>query len=211
MQQTPHAEILEQAFAAFNAHSAQLEDAYRELKSQVGVLTRELAAARRERERQQAEKQRLARRLDGLLGALPGGVLVLDGDGRIFECNTAATALLGEPLLEQRWQDVVTRAGAVLADGELTLANGRRVGISRRRLDGEPGHILLLTDVTETRRLQALLARNERLSEMGEMAARLAHQIRTPLSLRRALQLAPVARCAARRERQRYARKSAHD
>src|SRR5690606_18469512 len=41
---------------------------------------------------------------------------------------------------------------------------------------------VLLTDLTETRRLQDQLARHERLSALGRMVASLAHQIRTPLS-----------------------------
>ena len=49
-------------------------------------------------------------------------------------------------------------------------------------LIGIVGEILLLTDVTETRRLQEVVERNSRLSSMGEMTARLAHQIRTPLA-----------------------------
>ena len=44
------------------------------------------------------------------------------------------------------------------------------------------GKIILLTDVTETRALQELAARNQRLSAIGKMAASLAHQIRTPLA-----------------------------
>ncbi len=46
----------------------------------------------------------------------------------------------------------------------------------------EPGQILLLHDVTETRALQEALSRQQRLSAMGQTTAALAHQIRTPLS-----------------------------
>jgi two-component system sensor histidine kinase FlrB len=42
--------------------------------------------------------------------------------------------------------------------------------------------LVLLNDLTETRRLQDQLARHERLSSLGRMVASLAHQIRTPLS-----------------------------
>ncbi len=42
--------------------------------------------------------------------------------------------------------------------------------------------MILLTDQTETRRLQEQVARQERLALMGRMLAALAHQIRTPLS-----------------------------
>ncbi len=182
MQATQNTHILEQAFEAFNEQSAQLQDAYAELQEQVSVLTHELAAARSERIRQLAEKERLASRLERLLEALPGGVVVLDGNGRIIEFNPAALQMLGEPLNGREWRDVLQRARATNAQGELKLECGRRISLARSRLVAEPGQIILLTDVTETRHLQSLLERNQRLSEMGEMAARLAHQIRTPLS-----------------------------
>ncbi len=49
-------------------------------------------------------------------------------------------------------------------------------------LDSAGGRIVLLHDVTETHRLRAQAERNERLAAMGEMAAQLAHQLRTPLA-----------------------------
>lgn len=175
-------DVLEQAFAAFNAHSSQLESSYRVLHQRVAELSDELAAANSERLRQLQDKERLAGRLERLLGALPGGVLVIDGEGRISDCNQAAVDMLGEPLMNRHWRAVLDRAGAMDDQGELVLSGGRRIGVARRALRAEPGHIVLLTDVTEARRLQAMLARNQRLAEMGEVAARLAHQVRTPLS-----------------------------
>ena len=49
-------------------------------------------------------------------------------------------------------------------------------------LPQESAKIILLTDATETRALQELVTRNQRLSAIGKMAASLAHQIRTPLA-----------------------------
>ena len=42
--------------------------------------------------------------------------------------------------------------------------------------------MVVLTDVTQIHDLQERVVRNERLTEMGEMAARLAHQVRTPVA-----------------------------
>src|SRR5690625_5484430 len=64
---------------------------------------------------------------------------------------------------------------------EVSLHDGRRISIATRDL-GVDGQIILLTDQTETRRLQHELSRHERLSALGKMMSALAHQIRTPLS-----------------------------
>ena len=176
---------LEDAFNVFNRMSLQLESSYRDLEHQVAGLTAELAAARSERLQQLAEKERLANRLSRLLETLPGGVIVLDAQGIVQECNPAALTLLGEPLLGQLWRDVMQRACCAeygVDDSEIKLANGRQITLSARALGTEPGQILLLTDVTEHRALQNLVNRQQRLSAMGEMAASLAHQIRTPLA-----------------------------
>jgi two-component system sensor histidine kinase FlrB len=178
------AQQLEVAFHAFNAMSESLEASYRDLESQVIRLHQELAAANSERLRELAAREQIANRLERLLEALPGGVLVLDGNGVIRDCNPAAIDLLDEPLLGVSWSEVRQRAFEPNGwDGdEVVLRDGRRVSISLRSLGSEPGRIVLLKDVTETRRLQEMVARQQRLSAMGEMAASLAHQIRTPLA-----------------------------
>ncbi len=178
------AQQLEDAFQLFTQMSSQLEASYQVLENRVADLSAELAAARHERMRQLAEKERLANRLAGLLDVLPGGVVVVDGEGRVSECNPAAIALLGEPLSGRPWHEIIARAFESEADGasEVRLKSGRIVGISTRSLDPEPGQIVLLMDVTEQHALRKLVDHHQRLSAMGEMAAGLAHQIRTPLS-----------------------------
>ncbi|MDQ2068477.1 sensor histidine kinase [Natronospira bacteriovora] len=177
-------EELEKAFEVFTRTSRQLSDSYAELESQVSQLSQELAAARSARLQELAEKERIGRRLEQLLEALPGGVMVIDGQGRIRDANPGAVSLLGNPLEGERWEDIRRRAfiDDTGGTGEVTLRTGRRVSLSQRSLEAEQGRIILLTDVSETRALQELVDRHQRLSAMGEMAARLAHQIRTPLS-----------------------------
>lgn len=200
---------LEQAFRAFNQRSLELEASYRELESRVALLNKELAAARSERFQELVEKERVAGRLEQLLEALPGAVVVLDGSGVVQECNPGAVAMLGKPLVGIPWREVADRAFTQLedTDGELTLRGGGRISISQRSLLIEPGQILLLTDVTETRRLQEALERKERLSSMGETAASLAHQIRTPLASAMLYASHLSGRELPERERQRFAAK----
>ena len=78
----------------------------------------------------------------------------------------------------------------------MSLQNGMRVNIATCSLGNEPGQILLIKDVTETRRLQDQLAQLRRLSAMGEMAASLAHQVRTPLASGLSEILGPFRWCA---------------
>jgi two-component system sensor histidine kinase FlrB len=114
---------------------------------------------------------------------LPGGVLVLDTRGVIIETNPAAAQLLGEPLLNHTCIAVLARAavdGNASAD-HTEMRTGRYVNISRRAL-AMGGEVVLLTDVTESHLMQVFLNRQQRLLTLGELAAGLAHQIRTPLA-----------------------------
>ena len=177
-------EGLEQAFSLFNQMSTQLTDSYSLLEARVTELKGELAVVSAQRMAELAEKERLANRLQNLLDLLPGGVIVIDDRGRVREANPAAIELLGLPLVGELWRQVIARCFAPREDDghEVSLKDGRRLSIATRSLDAEPGQLVLLNDLTETRRLQDQLARHERLSSLGRMVASLAHQIRTPLS-----------------------------
>ncbi len=175
---------LEQAFHIFNDVCRQLESSYRILENRVAQLNEELAAARSERLQQLTEKERLANRLKCLLDALPAGVVVIDGDGIVQDCNPVATALLQTQLIGSQWNEVVKRTFIRFSelDQEATLRDGRIISMSRSPLGTEPGQIVLIIDITETRALQDVANRHKRLTAMGEMAASLAHQVRTPLA-----------------------------
>ncbi|MCL1112569.1 HAMP domain-containing histidine kinase [Shewanella basaltis] len=119
-----------------------------------------------------------------ILQAMPSGVVIIDGDGVVTLANPVATELLGRPLLGARWFDIIHRAFAPQDDDghEVSLKNGRRVKLAITPLAPEPGQLIVLTDLTETRLLQKNLSHLQRLSSLGKMVATLAHQVRTPLS-----------------------------
>ncbi|MCL6555242.1 MAG: PAS domain-containing protein [Burkholderiales bacterium] len=173
---------LTQAFSLFSVASEQLARAYADLKRQVADLTRELAVANGELKRQYEEKEALSERLAGLLDALPAGVVVLEAGGRVAQVNPAARELLGEPLLGEDWGQVRGRLAPTSTPDEWETMGGRRVSLSARALPAFGGELLLLNDVTQAHALRVELARHQRLSAMGEVAARLAHQLRTPLA-----------------------------
>ncbi|MEM7280098.1 MAG: ATP-binding protein [Pseudomonadota bacterium] len=171
------AQQLAQAFETFNAMSSQLDRSYRELELRVATLNKQL-------QRQRDEKERLADRLSRVIATLPAGVLLLDSNGVVRECNQYAKRLFKETLVGKHWPTILscTCTPSVHSQSEYTTNAGVLVSVSHRVMPKNEGKIILLTDITKTRELERRLARKARLSEMGETTARLAHQIRTPLA-----------------------------
>ena len=185
MSATPmNAESLRSAFDTFNQHSSLLEASYRELQDNVSLLASELKESQSARHRELLEKERVSNRLTRILETVPGAIIVLDGAGIVREHNSVAVDLLNSPLLGCAWSEIARREfrSGKNADGELRLRDNRLLSLARRPLQSEPGEILLLTDITESRQTADLVQRQQRLSAIGEMTARLAHQIRTPLA-----------------------------
>jgi two-component system, sensor histidine kinase FlrB len=176
------AEHLAEAFRIFSQASEELAAAYSELQGQVAQLTQELAAANGALRQQYLEKAALTERLTLLLDALPAGVVVLDGSGCVLQANPAASQVLGADIVGAGWAAL---EGGTLQSSETPgeyLVGERRLAIAVTPLDSAGGRIVLLHDVTETQHLKTQAERNQRLAAMGEMAAQLAHQLRTPLA-----------------------------
>jgi two-component system sensor histidine kinase FlrB len=151
---------LAEAFQIFNLASEELASAYSRLEGQVAALTE---------------------RMTLLLEALPAGVIVLDASGRAVEANAAAGRLLGRVPVGISWPELESQLSATDTPGEHG-AEDRRLAVTVTPLDSAGGRIVLLHDVTEPHRLRVQAERHERLAAMGEMAAQLAHQLRTPLA-----------------------------
>jgi len=126
-------------------------------------------------------QQKLA---DTLIDVMPTGLVMLDGDGIVVKINKVARGLLDEPILGQPWFEVIARSFNPKADDwhEISLKDGRRVKLEISSLGEQPGQLIMITDLTETRLLQDKIGQMQRLSSLGRMVSTLAHQIRTPLS-----------------------------
>lgn len=170
------------AFEQFSLLSEQLQNSYQTLDHRTEELTRELATARSERLQQLAEKEKLADRLEKLLAALPAGVVVVDAEGIIQTANMAAEKLFEQRLEGKNWQHVISVNVQKMHAQDMVLKNANVLSMNCQKLESNEGEIILLNDVTHTRMLQELANRQSRLAAMGEMAAGLAHQLRTPLS-----------------------------
>lgn len=167
---------LEQAFELFNETSVQLTQSYESLQQQVSDLQMQLAKSDR-------EKRRVAERLSRLLSLLPAGVIALNEFNEITEMNPSAERILGADAMGRKWDVVVMNVFLTANDaGQLMTHDEQAYQLSETSLDQALGKILLIQDVTAARQLQDHINRHQRLHSMGEMAASLAHQIRTPLA-----------------------------
>jgi len=170
---------LQQAFVTFTQMSEQLTESYEMLESRVLELSGELASVSEQRMQELSEKERLADQLESLLNLLPAGVVVVDNTGIVRRVNPAAQSLLlseGLPeLVGVPWGRIIRQTFKPRQnDGhEISLADGRLVSIETCALDNA-GQLILLSDQTQTRALQAKLSRHERLTAMGRMVASLA-------------------------------------
>ena len=177
-------------------------------------MTRRLAQARNLAEASRRELAAQHKYLETVLGAISSGVIALDRSGLIRTANPASEEILRVPLadLEGRNLAELAQLDPELApfverlrealDGDrregkveivLHRQGGRQVLLcqySRLQLEegGEEGHVLVFDDVTE-------LVQAQRDAAWGEVARRLAHEIKNPLT--------PI-QLAAERLRRRY-------
>ncbi len=174
---------MEAAMDFFQRTSRQLTQSYSLLQGKVAQLSRELDVVSAQKDEELEKKNRLASRMQALLDFLPGGVIVLDARGVVVQSNPAARSVLNHSLDGELWRNIISKCFAPRSDDGLDVStvDGRRISLATASLD-EEGQIILLTDQTETRRLQQQANRQDKLSSMGKMVSALAHQIRTPLS-----------------------------
>lgn len=179
-------ELLQEAFASFDQAAQTLQQSYAALTSRVEQMDLELAQSNEALRAQLRDNEAMRRHLNGILESLSTGVLVLDDREVITRGNRTARRLLGvrnDELCGREADEVLRSAG--LAVGERPQRIGHTVvTIGRVPLateSGAAGSLLLIHDVTRSCQLEEQLQRKDRLAAMGEMIARIAHEIRNPL------------------------------
>ena len=157
-------------------------------------MTRQLDEARRDSERHRNQLEATSAYLESVLANLSAGVLAFDAGFRLRAANRGATAILGDDLTgaEDRpltdWAQHREFAEAVLAafrergaewqqQLELPHANGAPQMLLLRGsiLPGGGGYVVVFDDITHVISAQ-------RTAAWGEVARRLAHEIKNPLT-----------------------------
>lgn len=138
---------------------------------------------------------------DTVLDVMEDGVVVLDGENRVVDCNPAAAPALAasrSAVISRHAADALADprlAEAVVDGGARTVELGADAGTGDRHfearvssIDAErgpggdaPGRLVLLRDVTESRRYRRELeAKNRRLDRFASVVS---HDLRTPLNV----------------------------
>ena len=143
-------------------------------------MTRQLEEARRVVEANRMALESAKARLENILANLSAGVLVFDGALALSICNHGARAILGADLesfaAEMREQFRAHGAQAWQQQTELK-GTGKTLLLRGTALADDPGggHVLVFDDITQ-------LMHAQRATAWAEVARRLAHEIKNPLT-----------------------------
>jgi nitrogen fixation/metabolism regulation signal transduction histidine kinase len=181
-------------------HPVQSRDELGVLTESFNTMTAQLAEARQNAEESRNAIETTNAYLESILANLSAGVLAFDSAFRMRTANPSAAVILQQPLADlidvplSDWArrlpplagfaELVAegfrsgREGQWQRQAEVTVSNHTRVLLMRgSRLPGEPvaGSVVVFDDVTE-------LAEAQRDAAWAEVARRLAHEIKNPLT-----------------------------
>ncbi len=197
----PRLSDIEAALRLFDETTGALSAQVRRLEVLLTQKQQEVLETNTRLEEKVGELDRLTAWLNLVMSAVASGVVAVDLDGCITTCNDAAISVLmaffDDPIgANYRALFPDSPLSAVLATGKTMPAYEHRVQASDgslrvlsakatplRAADGTLlGAVEVFEDVTEVRRLQEQVERADRLKQLGEMAAGVAHEIRNPLT-----------------------------
>ena len=203
---TENMRLLSEAIDSFNGAALRFEEHYQHLEKQVKELKTELREKNKALEISLREKEEVRNHLHDILESLTVGIVVIDLGGKITTFNRSAENITGLTATEVRGKKFDRLLGVnffqnlrldfesfedtkenELLETEIHRKEDTLVHVSLaisplRTLGGKKiGIVVTLKDVTEMKKLEERANRNSRLLAMGEMAAKITHEIRNPL------------------------------
>lgn len=180
---------LNEAFHNFTEASKNLQTYYDKLGKKVRYLTQELEQKNTQLNLAIQEVGESKDYLQAVLQSIGEAIIVLDQEEKVTMLNRAA-----EEFLCLRKQDITGMMFSDLAFIIEENSAGTRLTVhdtaydvilSRSTVSGPEGsvrgYVILIKDITRIKDLERQHERNQRLIAMGEMAAKIVHEIRSPL------------------------------
>ncbi|MCL4474644.1 MAG: ATP-binding protein [Nitrospirae bacterium] len=188
------------------------ESSKKKEETQVGFIVgtfHELVAKLKEKEKELENlRKRAEERADVvesyseyILQSVPSGVISLDRNLIITKVNAAAERILGlkaEDAIGKCYDEIFREPLKSILEGktsiqrreiQYTVHSGKEVhvGLTVTPLLNEAkesiGQLMVFTDLTELKALEAQAVLRDRLSSLGEMAAGMAHELRNPMAV----------------------------
>ena len=181
------------AFEVFQRQCELLENSHTELQSRLENAQVSLEQKNRELASRIAEIEGMKERLSGIIESINDAVILINLNDEIEMANHAATQLFGD-VKKLKISDFSSEMSTLLCSGKSVKDKD-----IHRVIDGEKQIFMLsilpmplnkysqslrvisLKDVTEHRRLQQQVAREDRMAALGQVSANVAHEIRNPL------------------------------
>lgn len=194
-------QLLNNAILSFNRKAQELERSYMLLHEQVKNLNLELEEKNAQLEKNLKEKEDVKNFLSSIIESLPTGILVTDLSGQPLFCNSSIERITGanpismSPSMLRDWYKKVHLS--TLFEYDPLNVHTQEIEFVRKKSDvrilkiikspvkashGEIiGILIIFQDQTFLRKLEQQSERDQRLKAMGEMAIRIAHEVRNPL------------------------------
>jgi len=200
------ARLLGMAIDSFNGAASRFEKHYQHLEQKVRELKIELRNKNEVLEKNLNEKEEVKNHLHNILESVTTGVVVVNLKGKITTFNRAAeniTGLASKRVLGKKLDKIFDlnffqniqldfrSLGAIRKNTEYETEIYRKgedlvhISLSISPLTTPQGQkrgfVLTLQDITQMKKLEEQASRSGRLTAMGEMAVKIAHEIRNPL------------------------------
>jgi PAS domain S-box-containing protein len=161
------------------------------------VKTENLNIAVKHLKEEYGRRQSLTKLTDIILDATPVGILTVTAEGEIVQWNREAELLLKEPLKGKNLFTLEMFAAKDIGEKLRGLERGRQrrdltvihekkqyhLLVESVPIEGSPHILLLINDISERLEEEKILIQKEKMATLGELAAGIAHNLRSPLAV----------------------------